>query len=221
MQKIIAVFVIMTAFLLGGCTSEQNDIVLEDAKEVALEQNSVYESAADEASGYDTSSKTEEEEKSIVVYVCGAVASPGVYELPAGSRVNDAVALAGGLTDDADKEHVNLAAALSDGKRLYMPAAEDYLNDNSDPFPKDPDACFDNENPALDYDSGDSDSGLININTASAEELKSIPGIGESIASKIIDYRESNGGFGSIEDIMKVPGIKDKLFSRIASYITV
>ena len=143
----------------------------------------------------------------MVIYICGAVASPGVYELPAGSRVNDAVTAAGGFSAEADRNYVNLAEPISDGIKIQIPTVQEVSTmkpDISDSFA-----------------ASDQKSGLININRASKEELKTIPGIGDGIATRIIDYRTQNGSFNTVEDIMKVSGIKEKLFSKIKNHITV
>ena len=149
--------------------------------------------------------------KDIKVYVCGAVQRPDVYEISADSRIVDAVSAAGGFAIDAYPEAMNLAETVSDGSRIYVPTKEEV------------DAL------AVVYsDTGSgtggtmSDStGRVNINTATLEELTTLPGIGDTRARAIIDYREQNGAFGNIEDIMKVTGIKEKSFSKIKDSICV
>lgn len=128
------------------------------------------------------------------VYVTGAVVSPGVYTLPAGSRVEDAVQAAGGFMPDAASEQVNLASLLQDGQQVNIP----HLAGNS-------------------HVSG----GRMNINTASAEELATLPGIGPTTAKKIVDYRLQYGPFRTIQDIQNVPGIGPATFAKIQDYITV
>lgn len=130
----------------------------------------------------------------IQVYVTGAVVSPGVYELPAGSRLQDAVNAAGGFMPDAAKEQVNLAAPLWDGAQVHIPHT---------------------------VESNRSQSGRININTASAEELETLPGIGPTTAQKIVEYRLQYGPFRTIQDIQNVPGIGPTTFAKIQDYITV
>ena len=149
----------------------------------------------------------------IAVHVVGAVPRPGLYEFPEGARVQDAIDSAGGLLADADENSLNLAALLEDGQQLDIP-----YKAGSDPS---------NDEESLDLpDTGDDDSqtsgeDLININTASTEELDSLPGIGPTTAQKIIDYREENGPFSSIEDIMNVSGIGPATFEDIMDLITV
>ncbi|MBP5564458.1 MAG: helix-hairpin-helix domain-containing protein, partial [Lachnospiraceae bacterium] len=158
--------------------------------------------------------------KSLVVYVCGAVSEPGVYELSFGSRVNDAVIAAGGFSDEADTTYVNLAAQISDGAKLRIPTLEETeeVKGKGNVLSEELYSC---DETGLDVDTKSDNSGLININSASEEELKTLPGIGDSIAARIVKYRQQNGKFNSIDDIMKISGIKDKLFSKIKEYITV
>jgi competence protein ComEA len=143
----------------------------------------------------------------IVVQVDGAVPRPGVYELAEGSRVQDAVTAAGGLLAEADATGINLAARLEDGQQLNIP----YGSGSAGPPPP---AFTDEEPPTAPAD-------LININTASSEELDSLPGIGPTTAQKIIDYRIQHGDFQQIEDIMNVSGIGPATFDDIKDLITV
>lgn len=141
----------------------------------------------------------------ICVYVCGEVNEPDVYYVVSGGRVADAIEAAGGATDSACLQALNLAEILSDGQRLYVPS-HDEANEAA--------SFFGNDNSS---DSG----GLVNINTADAEELMTLPGIGESKARSIIAYREENGAYKALEDIMNVSGIKEAAFSKIKDLICV
>lgn len=161
----------------------------------------------------------------IFVYVCGAVNSPGVYELEAGARLYEAIARAGGVREDGAEESINQAQAVSDGERLYIPTDEEvrqgldaYLMSGSaggDAAAGSPSAV-----PAG-GPAGSSAGGKVNINTASREELKTLNGIGDTRAGSIVMYRESNGLFGSIEDLMKVEGIKEGVYNKLKDDITV
>lgn len=137
----------------------------------------------------------------IIVYVCGAVVSPGVVEIPEHSRVEEALLAAGGFAENAAREAVNLAGWVSDGQMLYFPTVE--------------------EQAARQESAREDGEGLININTASAAQLCTLPGIGEARAADIIAYRETNGSFESCEDIMKVSGIKTNVYEKICDKITV
>lgn len=207
---------------LTGCAhaSGQIDLVDVSSGEMSADSSSTEAPESDVAAALSTA---ESEPKVIVVYVCGAVNKPGVYELLEDSRINDAVLAAGGFSDGADTTYVNLAAPLSDGVKLIIPTLEETSkaaagSNSADSAAASLPDSFDIE-PLPDNESATG--GLININTASAEELKSLPGIGEKVAGRIIEYRDKNGRFDKIEDIMKISGIKDKLFSRIKDKITV
>ena len=220
--------------MLTGCTSAGTEVVLESTVsepvlEVMSENPEESFAQVSDSAGSDSSFPQEDEEpETVVVYVCGAVKEAGVYELPGGSRLNDAVKAAGGLDDEADRTYVNLAAICSDGMKLYIPTFQETEkqfagvtsgSSNSSGF-----ESYDMTNAAANGSSEsvtDTKSGLVNINTASKEELTSLSGIGAGYADRIIAYRNEKGPFKSIEDIMKVSGIKEKLFSRIKDYITV
>lgn len=137
----------------------------------------------------------------VCVYVCGAVNSPGVVSLPGGSRYNDALEAAGGFTEDAAKEAVNLAKYISDGEQIFFPTKEE--------------AQMIAESAQM------KQSGLVNINTAAVSKLCELPGIGESKAQAIVAYREQNGAFLKTEDVMKVPGIKESAYNQMRDLITV
>lgn len=140
----------------------------------------------------------------VVVHVAGAVSSPGVYTLPADSRVDDAVRAAG-ATADADLSQLNLAQKLADGQKITVPAA------GETPAPAD------NAAPSDSSQSG----ALININTATQEELETLPSIGEVRAQAILAYREEHGGFRTTDELMEVSGIGEKIFADISPHITV
>ena len=155
-------------------------------------------------------SETEAMAPAFVVHVCGEVANPGIYELPAGSRIYEAVKAAGGFTENAAEESVNLASPIEDGVqiRIYSKEETETLAAGAAPFDG-----FEA--------SGEGKEPVVNLNTATKEELMTLSGIGESRAEDIIRYREENGGFQNIEDIMKVSGIKDAAFQKIKDRITV
>lgn len=155
-------------------------------------------------------SETEAMDPAFVVHVCGEVVNPGIYELPAGSRIYEAVKAAGGFTENAEEESVNLASPIEDGVqiRIYSKDEAETLAAGAAPFDG-----FEA--------SGEGKEPVVNLNTATKEELMTLSGIGESRAEDIIRYREENGGFQNIEDIMKVSGIKDAAFQKIKDRITV
>lgn len=166
-------------------------------------KTAVYDSAAEEITTEVAETETTGEEKaaSIWVYVCGEVRDPGVYELPEGSRITDAVEAAGGMTGDAAETYLNLAETLSDGQKIEVPSVE--------------------MAEALEEAAAQDTSGLVNLNRATEAELMTLSGIGESKAKEIIRYRESRGGFQKPEDLMNIPGIKEGVFHKIRDQITV
>ena len=156
----------------------------------------------------------------IAVDVTGAVTRPGLYKFPEGSRVQDAIDAAGGLLANANTTAINLAARLEDGQRLEIPeiqAAPEVAVTEGSVF------SFSSPGGATSEPTSESPSNseLININTATVEQLDTLPGIGPSTAQKIVDYRATNGPFIVIEDIVKVSGIGPSTFDNIKDLITV
>jgi competence protein ComEA len=163
----------------------------------------------------------------LVFQVSGAVVNPGIYELPIGSRMRDAIQAAGGFTLEANQTGVNQAALLEDGQSIIIQANPPIPTQRSPSTPE-PTAGIENPLPATtaappggDLPASTATYGWININTATLEELDRLPGIGPVIAQRIIDYRTSNGPFVLIEDIMNVKGIGPVTFEKIKGLITV
>jgi competence protein ComEA len=132
----------------------------------------------------------------ITVHVTGAVATPGLYMLPQGSRVNDAIKSAGGFLANADKTFVNLAEPVKDGDKINVPELLPGLTIGGSGL-------------------------LVNINSGTETELENLPGIGPTLAQRIVDYRTQYGFFATIDDIKKVPGVGDSVFNEIKNLITV
>ena len=161
-----------------------------------------------------TVSKDEKEDKNqkeevveqdlITVDVKGAVKSPGIYDLPVGSRINDAVQKAGGLTDNADSKSINLAQRISDEALVYVPTKEEATSQE-----------------AQSNASSTKENKKVNLNKASLEELKQVKGLGAKRAQDIIDHRESNGKFKSVDELKKVSGIGAKTIEKLKEYVTV
>lgn len=168
-------------------------------------------------------------EKSIIyVHICGAVKEPGVYMVSDGSRLDEVVTCAGGLTEDAASVYINLAQTVLDGQQYFIPTTQDVEGmsrlDYTDSFP----ASVGNTNTSIaggvtnaEKNSGKEASDYVNINTATREELMTLPGVGEAKAESILTYRETVSQYETIEDIMKVSGIKQGLFQKIKDQITV
>lgn len=151
------------------------------------------------------------ENESIIVYVCGKVKKEGVVTLPAGSRIYQAIEMAGGMTDEAASSCLNLAEVLTDGAKVYVPGKEEveqgeFTTGNGGGMNTSP---FENQE------------GKININRASKEELMTLSGIGEARAEAILQYRTEHGAFASIEDLKNISGIKDGIYEKIKDKITV
>ncbi len=160
----------------------------------------------------------------IYVHVCGEVKEPGVYGLEEGSRVYQAVEAAGGLTDEASEECLNMALPLEDGLQVYVPDQEE-AKELGAGAGTEAGAGFLSRGltPGTEVQAGPGSSGArrVNINTATREELMTLPGIGESRAEAILAYRREAGPFQTIEDIMRVSGIKEAAFQKIKEDITV
>lgn len=132
------------------------------------------------------------------VHVAGAVARPGLYAVPSGARVVDAVAAAGGFTPDAAQAAVNLARTVQDGEQLLVPVV------GASPVP------------------GSSlQDGRVNVNTADATALDTLPGIGPAIAERIVSWREKNGPFASVDDLLSVPGIGERMLATLRELVSV
>ena len=137
----------------------------------------------------------------LFVHVVGAVLHPGMYQLEFNARVFDAVAAAGGMSEDADQASVNLARVLSDGEQIVVYKVGESSGGASGA-------------------QGGTASALISLNRANATELDQLPGIGPAIAARIVDWRTANGGFKKKEDLMQVKGIGQKLFAQIKDLVT-
>lgn len=210
----------------AGGTAEEDD-ALSASSGAEEEETPPASSGAEEEEALSASPGAEEEETPpapVCVHVCGAVARSGVYELPEGARVCDAVEAAGGITADAEETSLNFAAELFDGQQIVVLTKEEALllgkphasagtaaSSSLDESPS-------GGRPAA----GEGDiKKKININTADESALMTLKGIGASRAADIIAYRDKNGPFRSIEEIMKVSGIKGAVFQKICDEITV
>ncbi|MCS6844906.1 MAG: helix-hairpin-helix domain-containing protein [Caldilineales bacterium] len=145
----------------------------------------------------------------IWVDVGGAVAAPGLYQLPPGARVQQAIEAAGGLAADADTRSVSLARPLADGEKVYVPAT------GETPPPQEGPTAGSRAAPA------DLGMGRLDINRATAAELEALPAIGPKTAQAIVEYRQANGPFRSVEDLLKVKGIGEATLAKIRDLITV
>ena len=186
--------------------------------ETVIERAAPAEAGLEEAAGEPGAEQAEQAEQEpeprYIVHVDGAVAAPGVVELfGADLRVYDAVTAAGGLLEDADTSQVNLAEPLSDGAKIHIPHADEEPAEQALPVVGQAET------------SGATGAGggtaLVNINTASVEELQTLSGVGEVTARAIVDEREQNGPYATVEDIMRVSGIGEKKFAKFRDCICV
>ena len=215
-QLMLFMNVLFAGIGLSGCQNHKTEIMLDGQdteKNIAPESGS--EEISDEVTVLNEAELSEipQEEipAEIFVDVCGAVANPGVYEMDADSRVFQVIEAAGGFLPEAASASVNQAQPVSDGQQIYVPTQEEVEEGTM------PAAIQQTET------AGDSDTagGVVNINTADADTLKSLSGIGDAKAQAILAYREEYGTFSTIEEIMQVPGIKESTFSAIKDKITV
>jgi len=153
----------------------------------------------------------QDSQQKYVVYVCGNVKNPGVYELLPGSRINDALILAGGALPGSDLNSINLAEKISDGQKIYIPKMGEVQSQSS----------LSSSTDGTAQETVSAGEGKININTATKEELKTLDRIGDKLAERIIEYRQNHGPFKSIEEIKNVNGIGEKIFESIKDSITV
>lgn len=157
----------------------------------------------------------------VVVYLCGDVRRPGVYDMATGNRVADGIARAGGALGDADLEQLNLAEPLSDAMKICVPHKGEHLALSS---VADVTASGDPPRPSRRHHGSRSSHKLqpgqtLNVNAASASELTQLPGVGPSLAARIVEYRTENGLFQSVDDLQNVSGIGPSKFEKMASFI--
>ena len=205
-KKIILkkIFVILIVLIISVCCfifyrNEDEELFI--SEEISLEENT-----------YNNENILEiEEVKKIKIHIAGEVNSSGVKELDEGSRIEDAINIAGGLTESANISNVNLAYPLEDGQKIYIPN----INENIEEY------IVKENGEGIVEESKNSSSGRININKADTNQLCELPGVGESLATRIVTYREENGKFKSIEDLKNVSGIGEKKFESLKEYIVV
>ena len=190
-EKIIKLIFPVILMCLNGCGGEP---------QVLIKNSDISESEEYQAKSIDTSDTGRVSE--VYVYVTGKVQNPNVYRVPEDYRIYQVIELAGGFLEDAETGNINLAGKIFDGMQITVYAI--------------------GEEAVFTYEEGnDNGRHMININTASREELMTLPGIGDAKADSIISYRNENGRFNYKEDIMKISGIKEGAFEKIKSYITV
>ena len=220
-NKIIIILGVLIIISLGiyfvySKTDETQFFSYEDGIENTKDENNKSENN-------ELNNKNEEKNK-IVIDICGSIANEGILELDENSRISDAIEKAGGLKEGADLSQINLAFILSDGIKVYIPNIKDKESDNKN---EDKTNIYITKESGVNTIVGTSENNnqisnmKININTADINELDKLPGIGDSTAQKIIDYRNENGKYNSIEDVKNVKGIGDSKFDKIKEFIIV
>lgn len=261
--KIEAIIIAGTVFILLGCLigsvlfKDNSDIIIESGEEstpAGVSTLSAIQAATETEQGDGITSDEVKTKETIKIYVVGCVKKPGIVTIEKGQMLDDAVREAGGLTEDADSESINMVYVLNENVMLYIKSKKE--TDQMEAEQKEPEKdtkqtkqVLSVKDPAPNKDLGmgaviikdsgysteiignagasendgmpEGNNSFVNINSADAKELDTLPGIGEATARDIIAFRESNGGFKKIEDIMKVPRIKQNRFNSIKDYITV
>ena len=216
-QVVIILFITVMSV---GCQKDNSDEL--ELKEVPVqeeradqEEKSYEDSGEDSQDSENEKAESEEGLRELYVHVCGNVKHPGVYELEAGSRVYEAIEAAGGMTDTAAFSYLNQAELLKDEQQLYVPSQEEI---DSGKFASQI-AVGQGEKDVRDAET--EDSGKVNLNTATKEELMTLNGIGEVRAQAILQYREEHGEFRSVEELMEVEGIKKGTFQKLKDQIKI
>lgn len=196
---LITVFTLLcTGLILYEKETEKEDKLLEF-------DNSEADSNVGVATGENSVYDKEDTEAGIAAYICGEVYEPGVYKVDSGARIIDVINLCGGATENAALDFLNLAELVTDGMKIYVPCREE----------------VEGISPMESNGNNSDDSGLININSADVSELTELPGIGETKAQSIIEYRKEIGGFNKAEDILNVNGIGNITYEKIKNLICI
>lgn len=207
-------FFLCIALLFTSCTKANGTKMYLEAKTQEQESRPAAEQPAGSTDAADRSGSgqadTDLADQTCFVYVCGAVKHPGVFELPQNSRVYEAIALAGGFRKNAYEKGINQAAQITDGQMIEVLTVKEQKESGAKTQGQGTDAA-----------NAQSQDDRIDINTATAEQLTTLSGIGQAKAENIIAYRESSGGFSSVEDLMKVSGIGEGVYERIKDKVKV
>lgn len=194
--KIVAVPVlVIAAVLFFWLNSGSDEIKIDEGNSSVIEEDGVFQQEVNSTQSH------------LYVDIGGEVMKPGVYEVSDGTRLFEVIDKAGGLTEDADIDGINRAETVQDGQKIMIGRHGENPDENRDSYSAN--------------NVTDSGEGKVNINTADAAALQTIPGIGPSKADRIIEYRESEGKFNEIDDIKNISGIGNKTFESIKEYITV
>lgn len=215
-QKKKILWMLLTVLVFGGCGSQESVLKRVQQESSSLEEQQEPETTDSVETGNGQEEKPVQVEEAlpewIYVDVCGAVESPGVYRVEAGSRVFQVLEKAGGCTEDASLETVNQAGLLSDGQKIRIYTREEAEQMGSD---------LREESQGMETGSEASSDMRVDINRAGKEELMTLTGVGETRAEAILAYRESHGKFSSVEELMQVEGIKEKTYEKLKDQIRI
>lgn len=209
---------VFAAIVIGLCAIAGVKIFESEgnARYEIAQSEDIQKESTDSKQSNDTSQNTNNSPTTeVTVYISGAVKTEGVVTMSSEDRLSDAIKVMGGIVEGADMNAINLAEKLVDGKHYVIPKQGEQI-------PVDVNAGGSTSGAAQTAgENAQGQGGLVNINTATLEQLDTLPGVGEATANKIITYREENGGFKSIEDLKNVKGIGDKKFEDMKSSICV
>ena len=187
--------VVLVALVFTAFRSQQAFSTSEELSETSSSDTGELQSVDDVSGG---SGESASQTLRVHVHVVGAVAKPGVYELEASARVIDAIEAAGGANDDADLQQVNMARLLSDGEQIRVLTAQEATLTSQSAVGK----------------------SLLNLNSATVDQLEELPGVGPALAARIVDWREANGSFKNVEELSSVSGIGEKLLENVRELVT-
>ena len=213
--SVILIIILITAFLIYiFITNEEYSSMDLEATVVEKSENIVESEGKNTSENVNNNQVTEDKEE-IAVHITGEVKKQGIIYLEKGSRVADAIKKAGGETKNADLSQINLAYILQDGQKIYVPNKNEeisqYITEKSG----------NNDTEENTTSNSNKEDKKVNINTANQSELDQLPGIGPSIAQKIIEYREENGNFKNIQELQNVKGIGNAKYEEIKDNVTV
>ena len=220
-QKIIVIAILL---IIAGAILYYvygNDEVQIQNEILPYEENILEEASEEMGKSEEAETKELEEKQEIIIYITGEVNKEGVYSLPEGTRIADAIEQAEGLTEDAYTEDINLAYVLEDGMKIKIPNKNEIHNQVETQVTNEDSSYTSTESGISIEQTQKKTSQKVNINTATQEELETLTGIGPSIASKIVQYRKENGNFKTVEDIKNVSGIGESKFESIKDYVCV